>query len=101
MGDKAQAKRIARQAGVPTIPGAKPADQGDAELVAAAKAVGFPLMIKAAAGGGGRGMRRVAEVSELAAALDAARSEATHAFGDGTLLLERALDGARHIEVQV
>ena len=101
MGDKAQAKRIARQAGVPTIPGAEPADQGNAELVAAAKAVGFPLMIKAAAGGGGRGMRRVAEVSELAAALDAARSEATHAFGDGTLLLERALDGARHIEVQV
>ena len=58
-------------------------------------------MIKAAAGGGGRGMRLVRDESELAAALDAARSEAQHAFGDGRLLLERALDGARHIEVQV
>ena len=58
-------------------------------------------MIKAAAGGGGRGMRRVASESELAAALDAARSEAEHAFGDGRLLLERALTSARHIEVQV
>ena len=58
-------------------------------------------MIKAAAGGGGRGMRRVASESELAAALEAARSEAQHAFGDGRLLLERALENARHIEVQV
>ena len=58
-------------------------------------------MIKAAAGGGGRGMRLVRDESELAAALEAARSEAEHAFGDGRLLLERALDGARHIEVQV
>jgi geranyl-CoA carboxylase alpha subunit len=101
MGDKAQAKRIARQAGVPTIPGAEPDDQSNAGLTAAAEAVGLPLMIKAAAGGGGRGMRRVAHAGELAAALDAARSEAAHAFGDETLLLERALDGARHIEVQV
>jgi geranyl-CoA carboxylase alpha subunit len=101
MGDKAEAKRIARQARVPTIPGAEPEDQTDAGLMASAKTVGFPLMIKAAAGGGGRGMRRVQAESELAAALAAARSEAQHAFGDGRLLLERALDGARHIEVQV
>jgi geranyl-CoA carboxylase alpha subunit len=101
MGDKAQAKRIARQAGVPTIPGAEPDDQGNAGLIAAAARTGFPLMIKAAAGGGGRGMRLVRAESELAAALDAARSEAVHAFGDGTLLLERALEAARHIEVQV
>jgi geranyl-CoA carboxylase alpha subunit len=101
MGDKILAKRIARTAGVPTIPGAEPDDQSNAGLAAAAKPVGFPLMIKAAAGGGGRGMRLVRAESELAAALDAARSEARHAFGDGTLLLERALEAARHIEVQV
>ena len=86
---------------MPTIPGAEPDDQSNAALMAAAKPLGFPLMIKAAAGGGGRGMRLVRAESELAAALDAARSEAQHAFGDGRLLLERALDGARHIEVQV
>jgi geranyl-CoA carboxylase alpha subunit len=101
MGDKAQAKHIARAAGVPTIPGAEPGDQSNAALILAAKQVSFPLMIKAAAGGGGRGMRLVRDQSELTAALDAARSEAQHAFGDGTLLLERALEGARHIEVQV
>jgi geranyl-CoA carboxylase alpha subunit len=101
MGDKAEAKRIAREAGVPTIPGAESTDQSNAGLIKAAKPLGFPLMIKAAAGGGGRGMRLVPSEAELAAALDAARSEAQHAFGDGRLLLERALEGARHIEVQV
>jgi geranyl-CoA carboxylase alpha subunit len=101
MGDKAEAKRIAREAGVPTIPGTEPDDQSNTTLVEAATTVGFPLMIKAAAGGGGRGMRLVCAKNELAAALDAARSEALHAFGDGTLLIERALTGARHIEVQV
>jgi geranyl-CoA carboxylase alpha subunit len=101
MGDKAEAKRIAREAGVPTIPGTEPGDQSNTTLVEAATTVGFPLMIKAAAGGGGRGMRLVCAKNELAAALDAARSEALHAFGDGTLLIERALTGARHIEVQV
>jgi geranyl-CoA carboxylase alpha subunit len=101
MGDKAEAKRIARAAGVPTIPGAEPDDQSNGGLIAAAEPLGFPLMIKAAAGGGGRGMRRVLADSELDSALDAARSEAQHAFGDGRLLLERALEGARHIEVQI
>jgi geranyl-CoA carboxylase alpha subunit len=101
MGDKAEAKRIARKAGVPTIPGAEPDDQSTAGLVDAAKLLGFPLMIKAAGGGGGRGMRLVNAENELAAALDAARSEAEHAFGNARLLLERALTGARHIEVQV
>ncbi|MEA2931101.1 MAG: geranyl-CoA carboxylase alpha subunit [Hyphomicrobiales bacterium] len=101
MGDKAEAKRIARDAGVPTIPGAEPDEQSDAGLKDAAKAVGFPLMIKAVAGGGGRGMRLVKSESELGTALTAARSEAEHAFGNRRLLLERALTGARHIEVQV
>ena len=101
MGDKAEAKRIARASGVPTIPGYDEADQSDGALTAAAKRTGYPVMVKAAAGGGGRGMRLVRAESESAAALKAARSEAEHAFGDGRLLLERALTGARHIEVQV
>lgn len=101
MGDKVQAKRVARDAGVATIAGVEPDDQSTAGLLAAARPLGFALMIKAAAGGGGRGMRLVTGESELAPALDAARSEAQHAFGDGRLLLERALTGARHIEVQV
>jgi geranyl-CoA carboxylase alpha subunit len=101
MGDKAQAKRIARDAGVPTIPGYDDADQSDAVLTEAARRIGCPVMIKAAAGGGGRGMRLVATEADFAAAVKAARSEAEHAFGDGRLLLERALSGARHIEVQV
>ena len=101
MGDKAEAKRIARGAGVPTIPGYDEADQSDGALTKAANTIGYPVMIKAAAGGGGRGMRLVRSETELAAALKAARSEAEHAFGDERLLLERALTGARHIEVQV
>jgi len=94
MGDKVLAKRIAREAGVPTVPGG----EATADI---ARTIGFPLMIKAVAGGGGRGMRLVRAESELAGALDAARSEAAHAFGDGRLLLERALTNARHIEIQV
>ena len=101
MGDKGMAKVIAREAGVPAIPGYDGEEQDDPTLHDQANRIGFPLMIKAACGGGGRGMRRVTAESELQAALDAARSEAKHAFGDATLLLERALDGARHIEVQV
>jgi geranyl-CoA carboxylase alpha subunit len=94
MGDKAEAKRIARAAGVPTIRG------GEATLETA-RAIGFPVMIKALAGGGGRGMRHVTGEAEFEVALASARFEARHAFGDGRLLLERALEGARHIEVQV
>ena len=101
MGDKAQAKRLVHAAGVPVLPGYDDADQGEAVLLAAAAGVGYPLMIKAAAGGGGRGMRRVEAESGFAAALSQARSEAEHAFGDGRVLLERALEGVRHVEVQV
>jgi geranyl-CoA carboxylase alpha subunit len=91
MGDKANAKALARSAGVPVLPTWSPGDP----------AVRFPVMIKAAAGGGGRGMRLVREESELAAACAVARSEAEHAFGDGRLLLEPALERARHVEVQI
>ena len=100
MGDKARAKALAEQAGVPTVPGYR-GEQDEAAFVAAAAEVGFPLLVKAAAGGGGRGMRRVDQAGELPAALAAARAEAEHAFGDGTLLLERLVEGARHVEIQL
>jgi len=101
MGDKAEAKRIAGDARVPVLPGYEDADQSDRALTRAAEAIGYPLMVKAAAGGGGRGMRLVRDPGALAAAVRSARSEAEHAFGDGRLLLEPALEAARHVEVQV
>ena len=101
MGDKAAAKRLMQQAGVPCIPGYEGADQGDATLAAAAEAIGYPVMIKATAGGGGRGMREVACAGDFAAALRSARSESRSAFGSAEMILERALVGPRHIEIQV
>jgi len=100
MGDKAAAKRLVQAAGVPCVPGGDDLDD-EAALAERAAAIGYPLMVKARAGGGGRGMRRVAQPAEFAAALRSARSEAQAAFGDSTVILERALDDARHIEVQV
>jgi acetyl/propionyl-CoA carboxylase alpha subunit len=100
LADKARAKEIARRAGVPVIPGVEVVDGGD-DASSEASRVGYPLLVKAAAGGGGRGMRRVERAEELREALAAAASEALAAFGDPRLLLERALDGARHVEVQV
>ncbi|GBL38513.1 acetyl-/propionyl-coenzyme A carboxylase alpha chain [Anaerolineaceae bacterium] len=102
MGDKARARTAALAAGVPIVPGTDArAHLSDAELIAAAGDVGFPLLVKAAAGGGGKGMRSAASAAELPAALAAAHSEALAAFGDGTLYLERLLPNARHIEVQI
>jgi geranyl-CoA carboxylase alpha subunit len=101
MGNKAEAKRRMREAGVPCIPGYDGSDQSDATLIREAEKIGLPLMIKAAAGGGGRGMRRVADLKELPAALASARSEAQSAFGSGELILEYALTAPRHVEVQV
>jgi geranyl-CoA carboxylase alpha subunit len=101
MGSKARAKEIALAAGVPCLPGWQGAEQDDATLIAAAKGLGFPVMIKAAAGGGGRGMRRVEGAADLPTALAAARAEALAGFGDARLILERAISGARHVEVQV
>ena len=101
MGDKAQAKRLMRSAGVPCVPGYDGPEQDDATLRRQAGQIGYPLMVKATAGGGGRGMRLVPSVSELDAALASARSEAQAAFGNATLLLERALVDPRHVEVQV
>jgi geranyl-CoA carboxylase alpha subunit len=101
MGDKAEAKRRMIAAGVPCVPGYQDDDQSDARLTQEAAAIGFPVMVKAAAGGGGRGMRLVQEPGGLAAALRSARSEAKNAFGDDRLLLERAIVDARHVEIQV
>jgi geranyl-CoA carboxylase alpha subunit len=101
MGNKAAAKRRMREAGVPCIPGYDGDDQSDATLMREAEKIGLPLMIKAAAGGGGRGMRRVTDLAELPAALASARSEAQSAFGSGELILEYALTAPRHVEVQV
>ncbi len=101
MGNKAEAKRRMREAGVPCIPGYDGTDQSDATLIREAEKIGLPLMIKAAAGGGGRGMRRVADFADLPAALASARSEAESAFGSGELILEFALTAPRHVEVQV
>ena len=101
MGDKAGAKRLVARVGVPCIPGYDGMEQDAAHLAAQAAAIGYPVMIKARAGGGGRGMRLVSNPDDFAAALRSARSEAQGAFGDSSVILERALVGARHIEVQV
>jgi geranyl-CoA carboxylase alpha subunit len=101
MGDKALAKRRMLEAGVPCAPGYLGEDQSDARLTQEAQRLGFPLMVKAVAGGGGRGMRLVHAGSEVAAALAGARREAESAFGDGTLMLERLIEHGRHIEIQV
>ncbi len=101
MGDKAEAKRLMLAAGVPCVPGYQGAVQGDEQLAAEAAAIGYPVMIKAVAGGGGRGMRLVPAASDFAAALRSAQSEALNAFGDATVILERAVLEPRHIEIQV
>jgi geranyl-CoA carboxylase alpha subunit len=101
MGNKAGAKDIMLKAGVPCVPGYQGADQSDAVMLKEAKKIGFPVMIKAVAGGGGRGMRLVADAASFPDALRSARSEAQGAFGDPTVILERAIVDPRHIEVQV
>ena len=101
MGNKAGAKAIMRAAGVPCVPGYQGGDQSDAAMLAEAGKIGFPVMIKAVAGGGGRGMRLVAESAAFPQALRSARSEAQAAFGDASVILERAILDPRHIEIQV
>ena len=106
LGDKLRARRLAQEAGVPVVPGTLEAaaiDRPDdlPRLVDAASAIGFPLLVKAAAGGGGRGMRRVARPEDLPAALVDGSHEAANAFGDGRVYLEREIAPARHIEVQL
>jgi len=101
MGNKARAKELMHAAGVPCVPGYGGADQSDETMLAEAARIGFPLMVKAAVGGGGRGMRLVASPNDLANALTRARSEVARAFGSDELILELAIGGARHIEFQI
>ncbi len=101
MGDKSAARKLVATRGVPVIPGYDGEDQAPAALLARAREIGFPVMVKAAAGGGGRGMRLVETPGRFEEAVESARREAERAFGDGRLILERAVVGARHVEVQV
>ena len=101
MGSKIVARRLAEQAGVPVVPGETPADQSDAAIVAAATRIGFPVLVKPSEGGGGIGMKEVYDAAALVDAIAQARREATAAFGDGTLYVERLIGAPRHVEFQV
>jgi acetyl-CoA carboxylase biotin carboxylase subunit len=101
MGDKIEAKRTARRLGIPLVPGSDAAVSSDQEAVSLARSIGFPVLVKAAAGGGGRGMKVANEADDLTTALATARAEAKAAFGDDSLYLEKYLARPRHIEIQV
>ncbi|NDJ62839.1 MAG: acetyl-CoA carboxylase biotin carboxylase subunit [Chloroflexi bacterium] len=100
MGDKQTARETVKRAGVPVVPGTDPGLRDD-DILAAAQHIGFPVMVKAAAGGGGKGMRVVYGADDLSESLEMARREAENAFGDGRVYLEKLVEGARHIEFQV
>ncbi len=101
MGDKIEAKRTAKRLGIPVVPGSEGGITSDADAVAIARQIGFPVLVKAAAGGGGRGMKVAASEADLPTALATARAEAKAAFGDDALYLEKYLATPRHIEIQV
>jgi acetyl-CoA/propionyl-CoA carboxylase, biotin carboxylase, biotin carboxyl carrier protein len=101
MGSKIGARLLMQKAGVPVVPGETPRDQSDAGVQAAARTIGYPVLIKASAGGGGKGMRTVRAESDVLEAIGAARREAQAAFGDGTLYVERLIERPRHVEIQV
>jgi acetyl-CoA carboxylase biotin carboxylase subunit len=101
MGDKIEAKRTAKRLGIPVVPGSEGGVSTDAEAARIANEIGFPVLIKAAAGGGGRGMKVARSADELSTALSTARSEAKAAFGDDAVYIEKYLQKPRHIEIQV
>src|SRR3546814_14171087 len=101
MGSKSEAKACVQPAGVPLIPGYFGADQSLATLQAEAERIGFPLMIKAVAGGGGKGIRIVNSAGDLQAALESCQRAAKNAFGDATVMLENKIIQPRHVDVQV
>jgi acetyl-CoA carboxylase biotin carboxylase subunit len=101
MGDKIEAKRTAKRLGIPVVPGSEGGVSSDAEAIKIAKEIGFPVLVKAAAGGGGRGMKVAKSAEELPTALSTARAEAKAAFGDDAVYLEKYLQKPRHIEIQV
>jgi len=101
MGSKIEARQLVQAAGVPIVPGDTPQHQSDEGVSEALRRVGLPALVKAAAGGGGKGMRRIADPGEALDAIQAARREAIAAFGDGTLYVERLIERGHHVEVQV
>lgn len=101
MGGKAEARALAQAAGVPVVPGYDGEDQSDERLLAEARRIGPPLLIKASAGGGGKGMRSVGDLAAVPAAIEGARREARAAFGDDRLIIERLVLRPRHVEIQV
>ncbi|MBA2782633.1 MAG: 3-methylcrotonyl-CoA carboxylase, partial [Rubrobacteraceae bacterium] len=101
VGHKVRAKELADRAGVPTIPGYDGEDDGEDRLEREADRIGYPVLVKASAGGGGRGMRAVTRQSDFVEAVRGARREAEAAFGDGSVFLERLVEDPRHVEVQV
>jgi propionyl-CoA carboxylase alpha chain len=101
MGDKIESKRLAKAAGVPTLPGSDGALASAEEAVAEAERIGYPVLLKASAGGGGKGMRIARSPEECREAFDLASNEALASFGDGRVFVERYVDRPRHIEVQV
>ena len=101
LGSKIAARTIAQHAGVPVVPGETPADQSNDAIAAAARKVGLPVLLKPSAGGGGIGMKTIRHERELASGIEQARREATAAFGDGTLYVERLIERPRHVEIQV
>jgi acetyl/propionyl-CoA carboxylase alpha subunit len=102
MGDKAEARATVIKAGVPVVPGTEDVgNMTDDQLLKAAQQIGFPLLIKATAGGGGKGMREVENLEEMPTLIQSARREAESAFGDGNVYLEKLVEGARHIEIQI
>jgi acetyl-CoA carboxylase, biotin carboxylase subunit len=101
MGDKIEAKRTAKRLGIPVVPGSDGAVTNDRDALALARQIGFPILVKASAGGGGRGMKLAHSTEDLAAALSIARTEARAAFGDDAVYLEKYLERPRHIEIQV
>ena len=101
MGSKIAARELMTAAGVPVVPGATPDDQSEAGILSTARAIGFPVLIKASAGGGGKGMRELRSDAGAAETIASARREATAAFGDGTLYVERLIERPRHVEIQV
>ncbi len=101
MGSKTSARRLATAAGVPIVPGTKDAVRDAAEAIGVASSLGYPVLVKASAGGGGKGMRVVAREADLASALEAARREARNAFGDDAVYIEKYIAGPRHVEIQI
>src|SRR5689334_10704814 len=101
MGDKIEAKRTARRLGIPVVPGSEGGIGSDQDALTTAKSIGFPVLVKASAGGGGRGMKVAYTADELSSALATARAEAKAAFGDDAVYLEKYLERPRHIEIQV